>query len=185
MENNWEVIKEKKIEHLEKELKVFIGKLERIRSNRISLEAIRGLMVNYQNERKPLKTIANLRISPNHELIARAFEPKMTPLISKTILDNQLGYKVERSTKEEVYFTLTPITTQIKEKLIKEVKLITEEGKKTFRLVHQDLKNWVKKEPRLSQDQKKSYEKQADKLVKDYQDKLLTAEEKKIKELNS
>ncbi|CAG8547076.1 39219_t:CDS:2 [Gigaspora margarita] len=149
-----EVIRQKKIEHLEKELKVFISKLERIRSNRISLEAIRGLMVNYQNERKPLKTIANLRISPNHELIARAFEPKMTPLISKTILENQLGYKVERSTKEEVYFTLTPITTQIKEKLIKE-------------------------------DQKKGYEKQADKLVKDYQDKLLTAEEKKTKELNS
>ncbi|CAJ0845676.1 9196_t:CDS:1, partial [Entrophospora sp. SA101] len=43
--------------------------------------------------------ITNLRISPNHELIARAFEAKMTPLISKTILDNQLGYKVERIKK--------------------------------------------------------------------------------------
>ncbi|CAG8769532.1 10049_t:CDS:1, partial [Ambispora leptoticha] len=85
-------------------------------------------------ERKPLKAVANLRISPNHELVAHAFETKMIPLISKVILDNQLGYKVERSTKEEVYFTLTPITTQIKEKLIKEVKLITEEGKKNFRL---------------------------------------------------
>src|SRR3954467_879492 len=126
---------------LEKELTIFISKLERIRSNRISLEAIRGLMVTYQNERKPLKAIANLRISPNHELIVRAFEAKMTPLISKAILDNQLGYKVERSTKEEVCFALTPITTQIKEKLVKEVKLITEEGKKSFRLVHQDLKN--------------------------------------------
>jgi len=149
------------------------------------LEAIRGLMVNYQGERKPLKAIANLKISSNHELVARSFEPKMTPLISKTILDSQLGYKVERSTKEEVYLTLTPITTQIKEKLIKEVKLITEEGKKTFRLIHQDLKNWLKKETNLSQDQKKNYEKQADKLAKDYQDKLVTAEEKKIKELSS
>ena len=185
METNWEVIKQKKTMVLEKELEVFIGKLERIRGNRISLEAIRGLMVNYQNERKPLKAIANLRISPNYELVARAFEPKMTPVISKTILDNQLGYKVERSTKEEVAFTLTPITTQIKEKLIKEVKLITEEGKKSFRLVHQDLKNWTKKESHLSQDQKKNYEKQADKLVKDYQDKLVAAEEKKIKELSS
>ena len=121
MENNWELIKQKKVEHLEKELKVFIGKIERIRSNRISLEAIRGLMINYQGEKKPLKAVANLRISPNHELVAHAFETKMIPLISKVILDNQLGYKVERSTKEEVYFTLTPITTQIKEKLIKEV----------------------------------------------------------------
>lgn len=185
MENNWEVIKEKKTQLLEKELAIFIGKLERIRSNRISLEAIRGLMVSYQNERKPLKAIANLRISPNHELIARAFEAKMTPLISKAILDNQLGYKVERSSKEEVAFTLTPITTQIKAELVKKVKLITEEGKKNFRLIHQELKNWLKKEPHFSEDQKKAYKEQADKLVKDYQDKLLVAEEKKIKELSS
>ena len=170
---------------LEKELEVFVGKLERIRSNRISLEAIRGLMVNYQGEKKPLKAVANLRISPNHELVIHSFEPKMTPLISKTILDNQLGYKVERSTKEETYFALTPITTQIKEKLIKEVKSFTEEGKKNFRLIHQDIKNWLKKENSLSQDQKKSYEKQGDKLVKDYQEKLIEAEEKKIKELSS
>ena len=170
---------------MEKELKVFIGKLEKIRSNRISLEAIRGLMVNYQGEKKPLKSVANLRISPNHELVIHSFDPKTTPLISKTILDSQLGYKVERSTKDEVYLTLTPITTQIKEKLIKEAKLITEEGKKNFRLIHQDIKNWLKKENSLSQDQKKSYEKQGDKLVKDYQEKLIAAEEKKIKELSS
>ena len=142
MENDWETIKQKKIEHLEKELKVFVGKLERIRSNRISLEVIRGIMVNYRGERKPLKTMANLRISPNHELVVRAFEPKMAPLISKAILDSQLGYqeKRERSTEEEVFFTLSLITKEIKDKLIKEVKLITEEGKKNFRLIHQDLK---------------------------------------------
>jgi ribosome recycling factor len=120
---------------------VFVGKLERIRSNRISLETIRGLMINYQGERKPLKAVANLRISPNHELVIHAFEAKMISLISKVILDNQLGYKVERSTKDEVYFTLTPITKEIKEKMIKEVKLITEEGKKNFRLIHQEIKN--------------------------------------------
>jgi len=142
-------------------------------------------MVNCQGEKKPLKAVANLRISSNHELVIHSFDPKTTPLISKTILDNQLGYKVERSTKDEIYFTLTPITTQIKEKLIKEVKFLTEEGKKNFRLIHQELKNWLKKELHLSQDQKKSYEKQADKLVKEYQDKLLSAEEKKIKELSS
>lgn len=185
MENNWELIKQKKTEHLEKELKVFVGKLEKIRSNRISLEAIRGLMVNYQGERKPLKAIANLRISPNHELVIHAFEPKTMPLISKAILDNQLGYKVERSTRDEVYFTLTPITKEIKERMIKEVKIITEEGKKNFRLIHQEIKNWLKKETSLSQDQKKSYEKQGDKLVKDYQEKLIEAEGKKIHELSS
>jgi ribosome recycling factor len=48
---------------------------------------------------------------------------------------------MEKSTKEETYFTLTPITKEIKNELIKEVKLITEAGKKSFRLIHQEIKN--------------------------------------------
>src|SRR5205823_5094664 len=99
-------------------------------------------------------------------------------------LDYQLGYKQEKSTKKEVAFTLSPMTKEIREKLVREVKLITEEGKKSFRLIHQGIKNTLKKEKNLSQDQKRNYEKQGDKLVKDYQDKLLAAEQKKVQELN-
>ena len=185
MESDWEAFKQKKIEHLEKELAVFIGKLERIRSNRISLEAIRGLMVNCPGEKKPLKSIASLRISPSHELVIQAFESKLLPVITKTVLESQLGYKLERSSKEEAAFILAPLTKEIREKLIRDTKIITEEGRKNFRLIHQDLKKWLKKEKNLSQDQKKAYEKQADKLDKEYQDKLLTAETKKVQELNS
>jgi ribosome recycling factor len=118
-------------------------------------------------------------------LVVHSFEPKTTPLISKAILDSQLGYKVERSTKDETYFSLAPITTQIKERLIKEAGSITLEGEKNFRLIHQDIKKWLKKETGLSQDQKRSYEKQTDKLIKDYQEKLIAAEKKKAHELSS
>ncbi|WNE40326.1 MAG: Ribosome-recycling factor [Mycoplasmataceae bacterium] len=185
MENNWEGVKQKKTSQLTKELEFFISKLDKIRSNQISLESISNLMVNLQGEKKPLKAVASSRISSNHELIIKAFEVKSIPAISKTILDNQLGYKLERSTKEEAIFTLTPITKEIKERLIKEVKLVAEEGKKSFRLIHQDLKKALKEDRSLSQDQKKNCEKQTDKLIKDYQDKFLIAEEKKIKSLSS
>lgn len=184
MENNWEEIKKKKTELLERELQVFVGKLERIRSNRISLEAIRGLMIDYQGDKKPIKSVANLRISSNHELIIQAFDPRLILVITKTVLDNQLGYKVERSTREEVYFALSPITKEIREKLIQEVRGITEEGKAAFRRTRQDFRDWVKKDKDFSQDQKKNYEGQIDKIVKEYQDRLITAEEKKIKELS-
>lgn len=185
MESNWEAIKQKKIEHLEKELKVFIGKLEKIRSNRISLELIRGLVIDYQGEKKPIKSVANLRISPSHELIIRAFEPKSIPFITKTVLDNQLGYKVERSTKEEVYFTLLPMTREIREKLVRDVKKIREEGKVALNRIRQEIRDLVKKDKNFSQDQKRNYDVQVDKLVKVYQDKLITAEETKTRELSS
>ncbi|CAI2164094.1 10742_t:CDS:2 [Funneliformis geosporum] len=183
--NDREAIKRKKIEQLEKRLQIFTSELEKIRSNRISLELIGGLMVEYQGEKKMIKSLASLRVSPSHELIVRAFDSKLVPLISKVILNNQLGYKVERSTKEEIYFTLLPTTAEIREGLIRNVKMITEEGKKSFRLIHQDIKKSLKEDKGLSQDQKRSYEKQSDKLIKDYQDRLVLAEEKKIRELNS
>ena len=169
---------------MEKELKIFVNKLDIIRSNRISLEAIRGLVVDYQGEKKPIKSIANLKISPSHELVIRAFEPKLTPLITKTVLDNQLGYKLERNTKEEVYFTLSPITREIKERLIKDVKVTAEEGKASIRRIRQDFRDLVKKDQKFSQDQKRNYETQIDKIVKDYQDKIIMSEEKKIRELS-
>ncbi|CAI2162081.1 11683_t:CDS:2 [Funneliformis geosporum] len=178
--NDREAIKRKKIEQLEKRLQIFTSELEKIRSNRISLELIGGLMVEYQGEKKMIKSLASLRVSPSHELIVRAFDSKLVPLISKVILNNQLGYKVERSTKEEIYFTLLPTTAEIREGLIRNVKMITEEGKKSFRLIHQDIKKSLKEDKGLSQDQKRSYEKQSDKLIKDYQDRLVLAEEKKI-----
>ncbi|RHZ35587.1 ribosome-recycling factor [endosymbiont GvMRE of Glomus versiforme] len=185
MENTWETIKKNCVDQFEKRLEFFIGKLKKIRSDRISLETIRGLKINYQGEKKPIKIIANLRISPNHELVIQAFEPNLTSLISKAVLDEQLGYKQEKISKDEVIFTLLPMTGEMRKKLIKDVKEIIEEGKKFFRLIHQDIKSALKKDKNLSQDQKKNYEKQGDKLFKDYQDRFAVAWEKKIKELSS
>ncbi|CAJ0824605.1 22183_t:CDS:2, partial [Entrophospora sp. SA101] len=161
------------------------GKIDNIRSNRISLEAVRGLMVDYQHGKKPLKSVASLRISPNHELVIQPFEPKIIPQITKKILDSQLGYKVERNTKEEVCFVLSPLTEEIRGQLIRKVNLITEEGKSALRRVRENFRNLVKKDDRFSRDQKRNYEAQVDKIFKEYQDKLITAEKKKIQELSS
>ncbi|CAH1755777.1 15085_t:CDS:10 [Entrophospora sp. SA101] len=180
-----EEVKKKKNEVLGKELEIFVGKLDNIRSNRISLEAVRGLMVDYQHGKKPLKSVASLRISPNHELVIQPFEPKIIPQITKKILDSQLGYKVERNTKEEVCFVLSPLTEEIRGQLIRKVNLITEEGKSALRRVRENFRNLVKKDDRFSRDQKRNYEAQVDKIFKEYQDKLITAEKKKIQELSS
>src|SRR6185312_2357559 len=131
MENNiWEEIQRKKTEQLEKEVKIFAGKMDKIRSNHISIEVIRGLVVGDRVERKPIKSMATLLISSRPELVVRAFDPVTLPLIPAPILNNQLGYKLERSVREEAYFTLLPITSENRERLIKEVKNITEERKK-------------------------------------------------------
>ncbi|CAG8799978.1 7951_t:CDS:2 [Cetraspora pellucida] len=133
-------IKKKATELLEKELEIFVGKLERIRSNQISLETIRGLTISYQGEKKPLKTISSLRVSPSNELIIRVFEPQLTSLIVEPV--RKMGYKLEGITKNEAYFTLLS-SGESREKLIRDVKSITEEGKVAFRQVRQALREKI------------------------------------------
>lgn len=185
MEDKWETIKQKKIERLEKELNFFVDKLDRIRSNQISLKTIQETIVDYKNEKKTLKRLADSWISSNYELVIKAFEPKTIPLITRAILNNQLGYKIENKKAEggEIWFTLAPINKEKKVELIKKVKLTTEESKKSLHFIRQELKKWLKSALGLSQDQKKTYEKQIDELGKKYQNKLLEIEKKKVDQL--
>jgi len=169
---------------LEKELSIFRGKLEKIRSNRVSLEAIRELIIDNRGQKRPLKSLASLSISANYEIVIRVFEPKSAPLITKKILDEELGYKLERSSGAEIYFSLLPLTKEIRTKLIQNTKKIVEEGKAVFRQIRQEIRNSIKKNNSFSQDQKKNYESQTDKLIQDYHNKLVSSEEKKIQQLN-
>ncbi|CAI2161891.1 5545_t:CDS:1 [Funneliformis geosporum] len=140
-------------------------------------------MVNCPGERRPLKAISNLRVSANHELVIHAFEPKLLPPIINAL--NQLGgYKLERSTSDEAYFSLLLMTRETKDKFIREVKVIGVEAKVALNLVRQEIRDLVKKNKEFSQDQKRNYENQIDKITKIYQDKINAAEEKKIQELN-
>jgi ribosome recycling factor len=72
---------------------------------------------------------------------------------------------------------------ETREKLIRDVRTITEEGKIALRRVRQEIRDLIKKNSSFSQDQKRNYEIQTDRIIKDYQDKLTTAEGKKIQEL--
>ncbi|MCE8162948.1 MAG: ribosome-recycling factor [Candidatus Moeniiplasma glomeromycotorum] len=184
--NSWEEIKQKNLKNFEKELSVFAGKLGKIRGNRVNLEAVRELILNYKGENKPIKTVANLRISPQTELVITNFESKLYSLIKKTILENRSEYRLaEKSTSTELYFTLALMTKEIREKLIKEVNSIANAGNIELRKVRENFRKEIKKEKKFSQDQTKNYEKQIDELTKEYEKKLTLLVEKKIKELNS
>jgi ribosome recycling factor len=126
---------------LEEKLQEFISKLEKIRSNRIVLEIVeKEINLKLTGEKKSSKTVANLNISPNHELVISGFEPKKSSLITDAVLE--LGYdKVgEKSTKEKLYFTLSVMTAEKRDKYIKDAERIYEKGKEVFRQTHQDLK---------------------------------------------
>ena len=148
---------------------------------------MRELILNYKGEKKPLKAAASFRVSPQSELVVSNFEPKLHSLIKNTILENRSEYRLdsEKSTPNELYFTLALITGEIREKLVREVDSIANAGNVEIRKVRENFRKEVKKEKSFSQDQVRKYEKQVDELTKEYEKKLAVLEEKKIKELRA
>lgn len=192
MDSNWEVIKQKETEllkikvlenvirKLKKVLENVIDRLEMIRSNRISLEAVRRVIENYQKEKKLAEIKFDLSISPSNELIVRS--AKISSIV-KIFSESKLGYEKKEISEDKAVFSLSLMTEKKREELTEEVKKIADEkGKKVFRLIHQDIKNTLRKE-KLSEDQRRKYEAKGDELVKDYQKILIKAEEKKIREI--
>jgi len=123
-------------QEMEKDLQNFRNNLSKIRSDVISLEVIENLpVVDNKGEKKLLKKLAIIKTTLQKELIIHVFDSESIPNINKTIINSQLGYKLEsnKCSKEEIFFSFTPITGETRKSLIKKVKEKTEEGKTSLR----------------------------------------------------
>ena len=156
--------------------------LKKIRSNKISLGAVEELLVEKQGKKQKIQQLATLKINQEKQLVIHAFEPKEIRAIEKVVSDSQLGYQRVKMEKDEIYFSLAPMTGDIRDQLNKKVKEMVEQGKTDLNLsrrkVFEELK---KKEP--SQNNQKLAEKEIEKIKKEYLKKIQELQAKKEKEL--
>lgn len=157
--------------------------LKKVRSNKISLEVVEELLVEKQGKKQKIKQLAALRINQEKkQLVIHAFEPKEIRAIEKAVSDSQLGYQQVKMEKDEIYFSLAPMTGNVRDQLNKKVKEMVEQGKTDLNLsrgkVFKELK---KKEP--SQNNQKLAEKEIEKIKKEYLKKIQELQAKKEKEL--
>jgi|SRR6266487_2748904 len=87
-------------ESLEKNIHSFRDELGKISSNEFSLERIEKIMIDNQ-QKKTLFQVANVRITLQKELIIHVFDSKFASLVTKKILDSQLGYRLESKKSNE------------------------------------------------------------------------------------
>jgi len=156
--------------------------LKKIRSNKISLGAVEELLVEKQGKKQKIQQLATLKINQEKQLVIHAFESKEIRAIEKAVSDSQLGYQRVKMEKNEIYFSLAPMTGDTRDQLNKKVKEMVEQGKTDLNLsrrkVFEELK---KKEP--SQNNQKLAEKEIEKIKKEYLKKIQELQAKKEKEL--
>ncbi|CAJ0747089.1 20012_t:CDS:2 [Entrophospora sp. SA101] len=181
-----EIIKKNGAERIEELMKEDLNRLEtslrKIRSNQISLEAIEELSIQQQGKNQKIKQLATLKINHEGQLVIRVFEPKKTQAINKAVLESQLGYQQTKMEKNEIYFSLAPMTGEIRQQLGKKVKEMTEQGKAALRLSRQKILKSLK-EKKLSQNEQKLVEKEIEKINEKYLKKIQELQAKKENEL--
>lgn len=184
IEQNLEEIEKKKENILEKELSFFSEKINKIRSDRFSIEAIKGIVFNNNKKKIPIKQLCNFYIDQKtNQLVVTPDDPANLNLIVKLISDSNLGLRAINKTKKDCCFILDIITEEKKKELIKEIKLVVEQFKGVSRKIRDDFKNILRKNKKVSEDQKKNYEKKMERYVEECYKKIFTLENKKILEL--
>ena len=177
-------------EKTEKLMRENLNKLEtdlrKIRSSQISLEVVEELIIEQQGKKQKIKDLAALKINSDKQLVVRAFESKKIQAISKTVLESKLGYQQVKMERDEIYFSLPPMTGETRQQLIKNVREMIEQGKVALRISRQkilkEVQNLVKKKE-LSQNEQKLVEKEVEKINEKYLKKIQEIQAKKEKEL--
>src|SRR4051794_15646325 len=120
---------------MNKDLIKLTENLTKIRGNNVNLEVVKELPIVYQGKKEKIKNSATFRINSQGKLIVQVFEVKKAQLIKEAILATQLGFRqtnedrTEVKEKNELCFSLTPMTREIRQQLIKEANKIIEDGK--------------------------------------------------------
>lgn len=172
-------IKKELNESLAKDVKRFVEDTNTVRGIRVNIESIRQINVHELNSK--LSHIANI-FNVQRELIVEPFEKKNFNIITKAILESNLGYKLEKSNIERIYFSLMPLNQEIKNKIIVSYKQKTEEAKISVRKTRQKALNSLKFS-KLSSDQEKRTRREIDELTKKSEVEMSKICEKKTSEL--
>ncbi|WNE41897.1 MAG: Ribosome-recycling factor [Mycoplasmataceae bacterium] len=163
----------------------FLNNLEGIRSNRISIDFLKNITVNTSEKKSKLSHLASMRASSARELTITAFNKKDVQSITKALLDADLGYRMERSNGEIMYFSLAPMTEESRKRLIQKSKEILENAKISLRNIRQKILNEIKSSKSLSSDQEKKTKKNIEDIINSWSDRFTKIYNQKVIELNS
>lgn len=167
-------------------LEHFEGELAKVRTGRAHPGMLDGVMVEAYGTLMPLNQVANV-IAPEAQLLQiTPFDPANIQVIAAAIRNDQsLGLNPSDDGRV-VRVPIPALTEERRKQLVRQVGEKVEEARIAMRNVRQDgLKDAKRKKDakELSEDELKAVEKEFDRLMNDYQEKIDTAFKAKEKDV--
>jgi ribosome recycling factor len=153
----------------------FEDELKKVRTGRSHPSMLEGIQVEVYGQKMPLNQVANITAPEAQLLQVTPFDPSNVQAIAAAIrADQSLGFNPSDDGRL-VRVPVPPLTEERRRQLVKQTGEKVEEARIALRNIRQDgLKDAKRKKEakELSEDDVKSVEKEFDKLMTDYQDKI-------------
>jgi ribosome recycling factor len=164
----------------------FEEELKKVRTGRAHASMLDGIQVEAYGQKMPLNQVANVNAPEPQMLQITPFDPSQVQAVSAAIrADQSLGFNPSDDGRV-VRVPVPPLTEERRRQMVKQTGEKVEEARIALRNIRQDgLKDAKRKKDakELSEDDVKRIEKEFDRLMGEYQEKIEAAFKAKEKEI--
>ena len=167
---------------MKKTIDDFSSRIVKLRTGRANPLSLYGIKINYYDELLPLEQISNITSPDPLQLLIKPYDVSFLKEIYKNIVSRgKYNAKLEN---DVIRIKLSPMTSDNRQKIIKELHIITENHRIALRQIrHQEI-NIIKKNTEFSEDQAKGYYKKIDQEIDNFMKEINEISQKKEKEIN-
>ncbi|WP_342255687.1 ribosome recycling factor [Spiroplasma endosymbiont of Poecilobothrus nobilitatus] len=179
-----EVINQTK-EKMEKVIVSFENELIKIRTGRANPNMLSHIMIDYYGTLTPIQQLANIMVPEAQQLVVKPYDRSIINLIVTAINKADLGL-TPNSEADLIRLNIPPLTEERRKMLVKEMWKASEQFKVAIRNERRDSNEHLKKDSELTEDDKKYYEGEVQKLTDQFIKKIdekATLKEKELMEV--
>ena len=170
---------------MEKTLEIMKDELKSIRTGRATPGLVENIKVSCYGSLTPLKQLANITAPEAQLIIISPYDPSILKDIEKAILQSELGLTTNSDGKV-IRIPIPPLSGDRREKIVTQIKELTEENKIAIRNIRREANKHIDKEEKdsiLTEDEAKKAKDQIQKFTHENEAKLNELLSQKSEEL--
>ena len=181
----YEMIMMELMERADKTISVLNGEYITIRAGRANPHILDKVLVDYYGTPTPINQVGNLSVTEGRCLVIAPWDASMLKVIEKQLIAENLGITPVNDGKV-IRLVFPALTEERRKELVKQIKKMAEDSKVAIRNIRRDGMDAIKKmknSKELSEDEHAICEKEIDKNISEFIekiDKLLADKEKDI-----
>ena len=170
----FEMLMMETMERADKTISVLNGDYVTIRAGRANPHILDKVLVDYYGTPTPINQVGNLSVTEGRCLVISPWDASMLKIIEKQLLAENLGITPVNDGKV-IRLVFPALTEERRKELVKQIKKMAEDSKVAIRNVRRDAMDALKKmknNKELSEDEHASCEKEVDKTIAEYIEKV-------------